>query len=180
MMAEQTLNGTDLLRVLLDEERLRVLGLLSLAPRSVTELAEATGMRTGDVRHHLRSLRRVGLVRNESTDQNSRYSFDPEGIQALKRDFFAGPAENLSDDEKTLQAFVKDGRLISIPVKVAKLQLVLAWLVELFEADRRYPEAEVNAIINQVHEDHAALRRLLVDHGLMERAGGIYWRVEEG
>ena len=49
-MTDRTLNGTDLLRVLLDEERLQVLGLLSLAPRSVTELAEATGMGTGDVR----------------------------------------------------------------------------------------------------------------------------------
>jgi hypothetical protein len=177
MMTERTLNGTDLLRVLLDDERLRVLGLLSLAPRSVTELAEATGMRTGDVRHHLRSLRRVGLVVNESTDQNSRYSFDPDGIQALKREFFSEPAEILSDDEKTLQVFVKDGKLISLPVKAAKLQLVLAWLVELFEPDRRYPEAEVNVVINQVHDDHAALRRLLVDHGLMTRAGGVYWRM---
>ncbi|RLT41437.1 MAG: DUF2087 domain-containing protein [Chloroflexi bacterium] len=177
MMADRTLNGTDLLRVLLDEERLRVLGLLSLAPRSVTELAEATGMRTGDVRHHLRSLRRAGLVVNESTDQNSRYSFDVEGIQALKRAFFSSPTEALSDDEKTLHAFVRDGKLIAIPVKAAKLQLVLAWLVELFDPERRYPEAEVNAVINQVHEDHATLRRLLVDYRLMERAGGVYWRV---
>lgn len=178
-MAERTLNGTDLLRVLLDEERLRVLGLLSLSPRSVTELAEATGMRSGDVRHHLRALRRVGLVTNESTHQNSLYSFDVDGTQALKREFFAAPSADLSDDEKVLQAFVKDGKLLSIPVKAAKLQLVLAWLVELFEADRRYPEAEVNAILNQVHEDHATLRRLLVDHGLMDRAGGVYWRLEK-
>ena len=47
----------------------------------------------------------------------------------------------------------------------------------LFETERRYPEAEVNAVINQVHEDHATLRRLLVDYRLMERAGGVYWRV---
>ncbi|MBI3960274.1 MAG: DUF2087 domain-containing protein [Chloroflexi bacterium] len=176
-MTDRTLNGTDLLRVLLDEERLRVLGLLSLAPRSVTELAEGTGMRTGDVRHHLRSLRRAGLVANESTQQNSLYSFDVSGIQALKREFFAAPVESLSDDEKTLQAFVRDGKLVSIPTKTAKLQIVLAWLVERFEPDRRYPEAEVNAIIHQVHEDHASLRRLLVDYRLMERAGGVYWRV---
>jgi hypothetical protein len=178
-MADRTLNGSDLLRVLLDEDRLRVLGLLSLSPRSVTELAEATGMRTGDVRHHLRSLRQADLVVNKSTNQNSLYSFHVDGVQALKRDFFATPAENLSDDEKTLQAFVRDGKLQSIPVKAAKLQVVLDWLVELFEMERRYPEAEVNAVINQVHEDHATLRRLLVDYRLMDRAGGVYWRIEE-
>lgn len=176
-MADRILNGSDLLRVLLDEERLQVLGLLSLAPRSVTELAEATGMRTADARHHLRSLRRAGLVVNESTNQNSQYAFDMAGIQALKREFFATAEENLSDDEKTLHAFVRDGKLQSIPTKAAKLYVVLDWLVELFEAERRYPEAEVNAIINQVHEDHATLRRLLVDYRLMERAGGFYWRV---
>ena len=176
-MTDQTFNGTDLLRVLLDEERLQVLGLLSLAPRSVTELAQATGMGTADVRHHLRALRLAGLVANESTNQNSPYSFDVAGIQALKREFFAGPTENLSDDEKTLHAFVRDGKLVSIPTKASKLPPVLDWLVELFEAGRRYPEAEVNAVINQVHEDHATLRRLLVDYRLMERAGGVYWRV---
>ena len=91
-----------------------MLGLLSLAPRSVTELADATRMRTGDVRHHPRSLRRVGLVVNQSTQQNSHYSFDVDGIQALKREFFAGPTETLSNEEKTLQAFVQDGKLQSI------------------------------------------------------------------
>lgn len=176
-MTDRILNGSDLLRVLLDEDRLRVLGLLSLAPRSVTEVAEATGMRTGDARHHLRALRRAGLVVNESTNQNSLYAFDVAGIQALKREFFAGPTEDLSDDEKTLYAFVREGKIQSIPVKAAKLQVVLNWLVELFETERRYPEAEVNAVINQVHEDHATLRRLLVDYRLMERAGGVYWRV---
>ena len=73
---------------------------------------------------------------------------------------------------------MKDSKLVSIPVKAAKLQLVLAWLVELFEAERRYPKAEINAVIHQVHEDHATLRRLLVDYRLIERAGGVYWRVK--
>ena len=68
-------------------------------------------------------------------------------------------------------------KLQSILTKSAKMQVVVDWLVALFEPDRRYSEAEVNAVINQVHEDHATLRRLLVDYRLMERAGGIYWRV---
>lgn len=42
-MAARTLNGTDILRMLLDEERLRILGLLSVALRRVTKLADSAG-----------------------------------------------------------------------------------------------------------------------------------------
>jgi hypothetical protein len=41
---------------------------------------------------------------------------------------------------------------------------------------RRYPEREVNDILAGDAPDPATLRRLLVDHGFLERAGGTYWR----
>jgi hypothetical protein len=43
--------------------------------------------------------------------------------------------------------------------------------------DRRYPEREVNEIISRHHPDYASLRRALVDHGLMARDAGTYWRL---
>ena len=48
----------------------------------------------------------------------------------------------------------------------------MKWLV-----DERYPEAEVNALLQRVHPDTAALRRYLVDEGFMARADGVYWRI---
>ena len=40
----------------------------------------------------------------------------------------------------------------------------------------RYPEREVNALLAVWHPDVAALRRYLVDEGLLTREAGVYWR----
>ena len=67
---------------------------------------------------------------------------------------------------------------VELPATRAKRQIVLAWLAERFEADRRYPEREVNERIRRHHPDYAWLRRELVDNRFMQREGGVYWRVE--
>jgi hypothetical protein len=57
---------------------------------------------------------------------------------------------------------------------------VLEHVAQTFEPGRRYPEREVDAVLRAWTEggatDHAALRRYLVDHQLLSREGGEYWR----
>ena len=48
--------------------------------------------------------------------------------------------------------------------------------VRVFEVGVRYPEREVNALLAVWHPDTAALRRYLVDEGLLTREAGLYWR----
>jgi hypothetical protein len=72
--------------------------------------------------------------------------------------------------------FVKDGRLVIIPSKRAKLLLVLDHLAQEFEPGRTYLEEQVNKVLQGYHDDYAALRRYLVDEGFMDRDGGVYWR----
>ena len=54
---------------------------------------------------------------------------------------------------------------------------MLDCLVEDFEPDRDYPEAEVNRVLVDAHDDVATLRRELVAERLLVRAGGVYRRV---
>jgi hypothetical protein len=75
-----------------------------------------------------------------------------------------------------LQVFMRDGRLAQIPVKQAKRLLLLDWVCQSFEPGRRYSEAEVDAVLRALHDDHAALRRYLVDEDLLSREDGYYWR----
>jgi hypothetical protein len=78
---------------------------------------------------------------------------------------------------RVLRSFVVDGRLVSIPAKEKKRAVVLRWLVDAcFVEDRDYPEKEVNQRLALVHRDVAALRRYLVDAGLMRREAGVYRR----
>jgi hypothetical protein len=73
-------------------------------------------------------------------------------------------------------AFMRDGHLTSLPRRQPMLLAALDILSERFEGDRLYDESEVNAILADDAPDPATLRRLLVDHGLLGRARGAYWR----
>ena len=72
--------------------------------------------------------------------------------------------------------FIKDGRLVIIPTKHAKLRLVLDHIAQDFEPGRTYQEPEVNELLGGYHDDYAALRRYLVDEAFLTREGGVYWR----
>lgn len=77
-----------------------------------------------------------------------------------------------------IRAFIRDDRLVSIPAQQKKRLVVLRYVVErCFPEDRAYPEKEVNQRLALVHRDVAALRRYLVDNGLMTRAAGEYRRI---
>ena len=83
----------------------------------------------------------------------------------------------LTDEERVIRAFVKDGRLVSIPAKPRKRELLLPYLLDVaFPDDRDYEEREVNQRLALLHRDVAALRRYFVEGGLMTRDAGIYRR----
>ncbi len=73
-------------------------------------------------------------------------------------------------------AFVRNGRLTSLPRRRVLLRAACALLADRFTTGRRYAEAEVNEILAGDAPDHATLRRLLVDEGFLHRERGEYWR----
>ncbi|HAX82263.1 MAG TPA: transcriptional regulator [Actinobacteria bacterium] len=79
-------------------------------------------------------------------------------------------------EARVLQAFFSSDRLVEIPASQGKRRVVLERLAMEFEPGLRYPEREVNFTLALFHADFAALRRYLVDEGIMTRADGVYWR----
>jgi hypothetical protein len=77
-----------------------------------------------------------------------------------------------------LDRWFDHGRLVAIPVKRGKRLPVLNRLVQAFEIGVYYSEDGVNDTLRAFHPDVAALRRYLVDEGLLSRTvGGFsYWR----
>ena len=56
-------------------------------------------------------------------------------------------------------------------------RLLLDQVAQAFEPGRRYQELAVNEILKAIYDDHAALRRYLVDEDLLSRTpDGTYWR----
>lgn len=76
--------------------------------------------------------------------------------------------------------FLADGRLVRLPARRARRLRVLERIAESFEPGRRFPEREVDVVLRAWCDggetDHVAVRRYLVDEGLLSREDGLYWR----
>jgi hypothetical protein len=163
--------------LLADPVRLKVVAALALGAGTIEEVSSVAGLPLKDVALAARRLARTGLVQRDGhalTLHSDRF-----GAAARAAAEAAPPPEPLSDDpveDAVLSAFVRDGRLVSIPAQHSKRLVVLHHLVRVFEPGVRYPEREVNALLAVWHPDVAALRRYLVDEGLLTREAGVYWR----
>ena len=80
------------------------------------------------------------------------------------------------DREEQLKPFVRDGRIIALPVRPVKRRLLLDCVAQAFEPGLRFPEAAVDDVLKVLCDDHGALRRYLVDEGFLSRQAGVYWR----
>lgn len=81
------------------------------------------------------------------------------------------------DPPSQLRPYVRDGRISVIPAKRAARLLLLDQIAQAFEPGRRYPERAVDEVLKALHDDHAALRRYLVDEEFLSRTpDGTYWR----
>ena len=163
--------------LLADPVRLKVVAALALGAGTLEQVAEVTGLPLKDVVLAARRLGRAGLVRRDRHELE--LLTERFGAAARAAAEAAPPPEPLSDDpaeDAVLSAFVRDGRLVSIPAQQSKRRIVLEHLVRVFDVGVRYPEREVNALLAVWHPDTAALRRHLVDEGLLTRDAGLYWR----
>jgi hypothetical protein len=81
-----------------------------------------------------------------------------------------------ADAQRVLRTYLREGRLQTMPRRGARRRVVLDFLATRFEPGVHYAESDVNAVLREYHDDVAALRRYLVDEGLLSREAGQYWR----
>ena len=89
----------DLLRVLADPLRLRIVTLLARETLCTTHLVEETGARQTNLSNHLRVLREAGVVGAEPCGRFTYYSLRPEALESLAGSFadLAGAARRTAD-----------------------------------------------------------------------------------
>lgn len=176
-------------KVLADESRLKILGILASRECSVEELAALLSLRAPTVSHHLGRLKELGLVTMRADGNTHLYTLELEALRTLSKDVLSPDAvaalgENAVSgagdawERKVLRDFFDGERLKEIPASRKKRSVVLRWLADRFELGARYPESAVNATIARHHPDFATLRRELIGAQLMQRENGVYWRVE--
>ena len=179
-MEEQILS---FFRTLCDANRLKMAGLLGIQPLTLEQLTAQLGMRPQEATKHLERLVQAGLV----TRRGAAFALDSKALETLARTALADERQRPSqedfngeaDERKVLRAFIlPDGRIKEFPAQQKKRLIVLRHVAQSFESGKRYPEKEVNEHLHRFLDDHASLRRYLIDDKLMQREGGFYWRTE--
>jgi hypothetical protein len=177
----------ELVAVLADTAKLRVFSALVLAPSSpgdgltAAQLADAADVGAAEVERALANLSALGLVRRGGED---RFAAAPEVFRrtlselSRLRDEAAAKAFSTTDPARlsVLLNCFQDGKLVYLPEKFGKRQIVLEEVAQAFEPGTRYAEAEVNMVLRDLYPDYAALRRYLIDSAFLSREDGFYWR----
>jgi hypothetical protein len=175
-MARQ-LDAATIVGALADEQRRRAFAALELGATTLEAIVAATGMTQAEAARALGRLVDLGLVIG---DGGGLFvvgaAFGRAAREALSKPRSSEHADLPDAARRVMEAFVVDGRLVSIPTARSKRLVVLDWLAQEFEPGRRYTEPMVNLMLGKRNADAAALRRYLVDEGFLDRSGGEYWR----
>jgi hypothetical protein len=148
--------AVEVLQALSDPARLQMLARIAEAGEAGCALEDAASdPRTA--RRQVARLSAAGLV-------------EPRGAVFVARlDRIRDAAAELAGDRP---------RFVEIPRAPERRLAFLREIAERFEPGRTYTEPEVNDVLRAVHDDHVALRRYMVDAGLLLRddAGSSYSR----
>ena len=135
---------------------------------------------TGDLRLWADEAEPADLLRRHALEQARRAGFARLSLDGEVVDVPGPVVEGDELTRRTLRDSFEGERLKEMPSNPDRRRVVLVWLASRLEPGRRYTEAEVNQILLRHHPDFAMTRRYLVDWGLVERVGGIYWRDPPG
>ena len=172
-------------KVLANESRLKLVGILSQGESSVEQLAAKLNLKEPTVSHHLNKLKELDLVLMRPEGNTHLYRLNSEALSQLNKSIFTTEqmASWVSDvkseawEEKVLKNYLDGDRIKELPASRKKRLVILIWLGEKFESEVTYTERQVNEIIARHHPDYATLRRELIGYKLMEREKGLYERL---
>ena len=99
---EATPEGVDLIRVIADPLRFRIVTLLAHETLCTTHLVEETGARQTNLSNHLRVLREAGVVDTEPCGRFTYYRLRPDVLTALAGSFteLAGTARTTIETDR--------------------------------------------------------------------------------
>src|SRR5947209_10357977 len=128
-------------KVLADENRLKLLGLLANREQSVEELAALLQLRAPTVSHHLAKRRELDLVGMRPEGNTHIYWLDAESLRNVSKGLLSSEKmASLVDDvegdaweRKVLRDFFEGTRLKEIPASRKKRDVVIKWFASLFE-----------------------------------------------
>lgn len=150
-----------------------------LGARMSAQVADWARLPTKETLQALTQLERKSLVERDSRGWTPRADTLRSVVAAAAtepgKDADYGAAN--ASEAAVFRAFLRNGRLLSMPAQHGKRLVVLEHFARVFEPGRYYSESEVSAILCAFYDDYVTLRRHLVDEGFLTRESGTYWRI---
>ncbi len=172
------MENLELFKLLGDATRLSIIRMLAREDSFVELIASSLSLTPATVCYHLKKLESAGLVRCSRSQFYKIYALNREIFDRSLAELILAAELPIDPEEKycreVIAAFIKGGRLVSIPVQQKKREVILRHILTRFEIGRDYDEREVNAILTEFHEDYCTLRREMISFGLMARDHETY------
>ena len=172
----------ELLKLLADETRLKILNLLLKKDSYVEKIACELSLTPATICYHLKKMESAGIVNCSRSQFYIIYSlnreiFDKPLLELIKKDD-AGIDTEEKYKKEILAHFFKFGKLMQIPTQRKKREIVLGEILKQFDFECEYTEREVNEIILGYHDDFCLIRREMIAFGMMSRDHEIYKRIK--
>ncbi len=157
------------------------------------EIAKKTGVAAATIRHQkyifrekakqaklylaIYELAHNGVDKNKVISEKSEEIIDIHGGAKMVDERYM---VTKTEEDKILEAMFSSLSPLKLKVfssKEKKKIVILKKISEQFEKNKHYSEKEVNAILKQIHEDFATIRRYLIEYGFMDRTNDCkeYW-----
>jgi predicted transcriptional regulator len=172
----------EIMKSLADTSRLRVLNSLMDKPRYVEEIAVALNLAASTVSFHLKKLEKAGLIKKTKDQYYIIYGLNEDILNLSLRELtsfnniekFAQEERREKYRQKVLKAFMKNNKLLRLPVQKKKRTIILEEFLRKMHDNTLYTETEINDIILQHYEDYCTIRRLMIEEKMMIRENHEY------
>lgn len=173
-------------KALADPVRLQLVGMIAAGERCNAELAVELAVSPATVSHHLKVLRKAGLIKER---RESPYLYVVLDHEAL-RDAVMVVADKKSATRltardrrsKVIETFFDGDRLLAIPAKRSKKEIVFEELLRRLPPPKNdsYTERQLSKLIERHHSDFCTIRREFIMCRYMTRDNGRYQLAPRG
>lgn len=171
----------EILKVLADESRLKIIGILLKKDSYSEYLAYKLNLSTPTVTYHMNKLKKAGIVKATKIQHYIIYSLNYD-IMNMSIEALIKSATTVDDsrtyEEKVIESFFEYGKLKQIPAQQKKREIVMAYIASKFELNKIYSELEVVATLLKIHDDYITIKRDLIGMGFLEDLNMKYRRIK--
>lgn len=174
-------DALEILKVLADESRLKIIGILLKKDSYSEYLAYKLNLSTPTVTYHMNKLKKAGIVKSTKIQHYIIYSLNYD-IMNMSIETLIKSATTVDDtrtyEEKVIESFFEYGKLKQIPAQQKKREIVMAYIASNFELNKIYSELEVVAALLKIHDDYITIKRDLISMGFLEDLNMKYRRIK--